>query len=158
MLTAQPFVTCIESWVNVREEKYFVAITSLGGSSSDQIGWAALIPASGSSATYGTTRKTNVQNRKVSCIEYGLVLDYIWSTTMTRLVEVCKPNRYEFVLIGTVWSVRESPIWELNVWCVVGRLWSVSCSIFHTVGAKKIFCSNSISCTQNIRAKRYVFS
>ena len=41
---------------------------------------------------------------------------------------------------------------------VVVRLWSVSCGIFHAIGAKEMFCCNSVSCTQNIIAKRYFFS
>jgi len=48
--------------------------------------------------------------------------------------------------------VRESGIRELNVevWLVVCGLWAV--------GAKKMFCSSSVSCTQNITEKRYFLS
>ena len=43
----------------------------------------------------------------------------------------------------------------VECWSVVCRLWSVSCSIFQAIGAKKMFRPNSVSCTQNITAKRY---
>jgi hypothetical protein len=36
-------------------------------------------------------------------------------------------------------------------------LWSVSCSIFHAIRAKKMFCSNSVSCTQKHHSEALLF-
>lgn len=39
----------------------------------------------------------------------------------------------------------------------VGRLWSVIYSIFHDIDAKKMICPVSVSCTEIITVRRYIF-